>query len=149
MGLSYIESVGNKSISLFDEEPSRQSTKRTSEKIMFKNIPMHVSDDIIANYLEQQNIKLTAPIKYGRARDSSGGFTQWKNGERFTDAESPLPVILPKRCKINEYDCIIYHLGQKQLPCKACNISGHKMGDFNCPAQQDSNQQPKDTRLTP
>lgn len=72
-------------------------------------------------------------IKYGKAKDANGKWTNYKNGDRFVYALAPVIPALPRSTKINGIPCRIFHDSQDE-ECKACFQSGHKSGTEDCPA---------------
>ena len=114
--------------------------KINNDKLTIKNLPLSVSNEEIEKLLNEKNVKLVSPVRYGLIRDDNGQATTYKSGDRYVYVESfdtPLPV----QQHIGTFQCLILHHGKTMPPCKSCNRSGHKVGDERCPAK------PSDTIL--
>lgn len=125
-------------VSIFDSNPYKKMNDDTPvEKILIKDIPLHVENKIIENHLKNhEGLLLKSDIKYAKARDSNGKLSNFKNGDRFCYALAPIIPALPRNEVIEGFPCKIFHQSQEE-ECKICETTGHKMGSPNCPAYND------------
>ena len=119
------------------EKPSNQQIRK-NDKLTIRNVPMWVDNAEVKAMLESHSIKLVSTIRYGMVRDEDGQLTSFKNGERFVYVK-PFDPPIERRQQIGEYFCTVIHHG-KEVPCIACNIKGHKVGEKECIAKPKPNQ---------
>ena len=120
-----------------EKPPNQQIIK--NDKLTIRNVPMWVDNTEVKTMLESHSIKLVSTIRYGMVRDEDGQLTSFKNGERFVYVK-PFDPPIPRRQQIGDHYCTIIHHG-KEIPCIACNIKGHRIGDKECIAKPKSNKE--------
>lgn len=120
-------------VSLYDSNPAITGDTDDTEKIIVKDIPLSVANAEIETFLLSKGLILTSPIRYSKARDQNGNLTNFKKGDRFVFAKSPINPILDRNVKIGDFRARIYHNGQ-YLNCKMCGNPGHKAGALECEA---------------
>jgi ribA/ribD-fused uncharacterized protein len=135
--------VCGRDIKLYDDDPNasfqsgsmRGRTQSKKEKLTIKHLPFSVTNEEVARMLSEKNVVLSSPVKHGYLRDdlAEDQLTSFKSGDRFVYVE-PFDPPLQKKQKVGDFNCIVLHHG-KMWPCKACNHSGHKIGDDNCKAK--------------
>ena len=134
--------INGKNITLYDQNPyvSRQELSsgrngsiqvpQANDKITVKHLPLSVSNEEIRIMLEEKGVHLVSSIMYSQIRDSDGHLTRFKCGDRFLYVK-PLNAPLPRKEKIGNFPCLIFHNGQ-DINCIACGERGHKVGDPTC-----------------
>jgi len=121
-------------IRLYSKDPSKAGFfGRATEKIMIKDIPLDMENEVIRQSLESLNVVFVSAIKYSLIRGSDGSLTQFKDGDRFAYIEPRDPI--PRVVKIDGHDATIYHHGKYNLTCRSCGVIGHKSGDEVCQAK--------------
>ena len=128
-----------KRVAMYDQNPSKtnqQNPDDRKDKLTIKGLPLSVSNDEVKNFLESKNIVLSSPVKYSFMRDDSGALTSYRNGDRFVYC-TPFDPPLDKQQNIASFYCQIIHHGKENYSCKACNTSGHRVGDAQCVAKAD------------
>ena len=129
--------LNGKSVPLYDSNPSvtGQSTPEDPrEKVTIKFLPMSVSSTEIENFFTEKGVTLTSTIQYSRERDPDGRLTDFKNGDRYCYAKAPIQPKIQRLARIAGIQCRIFHDGQFNNDCKACQQPGHKAGDTTCQA---------------
>lgn len=129
--------INGKDIVLFDKNPrvtNNSDPSRAVEKIIVKDIPLSVDNTVIDDYLkDQKHVKFTSNLRYSKERNHDGELTNFRNGDRYIYAESPVFPPLPSVTNIGGHKCRIYHQTQK-LVCKTCGQMGHRSKSEDCPA---------------
>jgi len=120
-------------VPLYDSNPAVTGDTNDTEKIIVKDIPLSVANNEIEVFLLSKGIILTSPIRYSKVRDQNGDLTNFKNGDRFVYAKSPINPTLDRNVKIGDFRARLYHNGQF-LNCKICGKPGHKAGTPECEA---------------
>ena len=87
-----------------------------------KDIPLSVSNDLIAEHMSEIGVNLKTDGKY--ERDNNGKLTDYKNGDRYMYAEGPIKNALNRNTYIAHRKCRIFHNGQFNVDCKACHQAG-------------------------
>ena len=124
-------------------------------KIVIKGIPLSKGNDLISEFLGQQNINLRKPIQNGKLRDKNNTLLNVFSGDRIAYVDK-FSKPLPRRARIGDNIALIYHKGQstetplctncfqkghlrKSCPnptaCMLCKEPGHKAGDECCIAK--------------
>jgi ribA/ribD-fused uncharacterized protein len=116
----------------------QQSPQDIREKITIKYLPISVSNQELHKLFEQKGIKLATDIKYAQARDSQGKLTAYKTEDRYCYALAPIQPLLPRSVKVVGLRCKLFHAGQFNTSCKACNEVGHRAGNLVCPAKNNN-----------
>ncbi len=130
----------NLSVALYDQNPAvlnQRAPNEMREKITIRDIPLSYSNEEVEKYLEDKGVSVKSPVMYAKERDPSGRLTEYKNGDRYVYAVYPVLPLLPRFDTIGSRRCRIFHKGQFESNCKACNNRGHKAGDDTCPARND------------
>ena len=83
--------------------------------------------------LEENNIELRSPVRYGKIRDLGRGLTEFKNGDRYVCVKPFYPPI-PQKQIVASFPCFVVHHG-KITKCVSCQTYVHKVGDEICPAK--------------
>ena len=125
-----------KRITLYDQDPrSREHLKTVTERIVIKDIPLSVHNDVIFDSLKQiaGDTRFTSPMKYSVERDEDGTRTEFKNGDRFIFAEAPISPPLPVDFHVGDCSGRLYHDSQEQT-CRVCGETGHRFKSDSCPA---------------
>ena len=130
--------ISGKRVDLHDQNPSMSSRTgapalKQLDKLTVRHLPLSTSNDQISKFLEQKNITLKSPIRYGLVREVDGQFTTYLSGERYMYVE-PFHPPLDKQQKIGDFHCVIIHHG-KITSCSACGKQGHKITDEVCEAK--------------
>ena len=110
-----------------------QVSFQKKDKLTIKHLPLSISNDEIKKLLEDQNVILASPIRYGLIRDEEGQLTTYKSGDRFVFVE-PFDPPLPRQQKIGTFHCTVLYHG-KMMSCRSCGECGHKVGDSKCKAK--------------
>ena len=127
-----------KRVTLYDQDPrlpNNKNLRAVTERILIKDIPLSVSNDVILESLKEiaGDIKFTSPMKYSVERDEDGTRTDFKNGDRFIFAEAPISPPLPFDFHVGGHSGRLYHDSQEKT-CRVCGQSGHRFRSDNCPA---------------
>lgn len=128
--------INTKHVPLYDQNPfasNQPGPRQNNDKLTVRNVPLSVSNDEIKKMLEEQNVQLASPIRYGYIRDIDGGLTSYKSGDRFVYV-IPFDPPLPRKQDVGMFPCIVIHHG-KMTPCIACGQAGHKIGEALCIAK--------------
>ena len=115
--------------------PFTQLTK-PSEKAVFKEVPMDISDKVILQYLakEHPHISLRYKVISAKIVDDENVPTPYISSARFMYAERDFDSVLPRDVTLQETSCRITHRSQ-QLKCKRCHDVGHRANHIDlCPA---------------
>lgn len=120
---------------LYDSNPYQRVRDETPvEKILIKDIPLNIDNKVIEEYLKsQEGLVLKSDVKYGKAKDSSGNWSNYKNGDRFVYALAPILPALGRYGTLDGIPFRVFHESQEDI-CKSCNMPGHKVGEVDCPA---------------
>ena len=124
-------------VPLYDKNPTvtrQKNPDEIREKITIKDIPLSVSNDLIAEHMSEIGVILKTDVKYANERDNNGKLTDYKNGDRYMYAEGHIKNALNRNAYIAHRKCRIFHNGQFSVDCKACHQAGHKAGNPACPA---------------
>ena len=125
----------NRNVPLFDYDPfSRRSTP--SEKIVIRDLPMEVDDDVILQYFTENHphVHVRSKIMAANILDPNNKPTAFLNGDRYVYVESGFDPVLPKEDMIDDVQCRIWHPSQ-ELKCKRCFDHGHRAHEVQqCPA---------------
>ena len=102
-----------------------------NEKIIFKDIPIDVSDEDIINYLRNHpGIVLKTDVIHGRIRDEKNNIlTQFLSGDRFVYVKGNFSPVLHSHANLNSSKCRILHTSQKNA-CMRCRHRNHLTTDI-------------------
>jgi ribA/ribD-fused uncharacterized protein len=134
--------VNGKEVKLYDENPNENSQRRSNEgarvkndKLTIKNLPFEVTNEEVAGMLIDNKVILASTVRHGFLRDdlAQDELTSYKSGDRFVYVQ-PFDPPLPRKQQVGQFHCVVIHHG-KMWPCKACNQTGHKLGDDKCDAK--------------
>ena len=131
--------VNGQRVRLYDTNPNvvfsgySHNQRFDADKLTIKNLPLSVSNNEIAKMLREKNVQMISPIRYGYIRDADGQLTDYKSGDRYVYVQ-PYDQPLPKQQEVGIFKCILIHHG-KETECKACKMSGHKIGADTCKAK--------------
>jgi ribA/ribD-fused uncharacterized protein len=134
--------VNGKEVKLYDENPNENPQRRSNEgartkndKLTIKNLPFEVTNEEVAGMLIDNKVILASTVRHGFLRDdlAQDELTSYKSGDRFVYVQ-PFDPPLPKKQQVGQFHCVVIHHG-KMWPCKACNQTGHKLGDDKCDAK--------------
>lgn len=113
---------------------TRGQDNEPTEKIIIRDIPLDVSNDVLKDYLNNhEGLVLKSNVMYTKYTDLDGNFTNYKTGDRYVYALYPVIPGLPNETNINGIPCRIYHKSQEAY-CRACKQTGHKTLAECCPA---------------
>ena len=100
------------------------------EKVLFKNVPFHVSDDELLKYMySSPDIKVhTKHIIPTRLRNKKRELTPYLSGDRFLYVRGDFRRVLPSMISINNYKCRVMHQSQ-ELACRRCQFLGHTVNN--------------------
>ena len=131
-------SIRHRTINLYDKNPfgMRQRNEVATEKVIIQDLPFEINNEDVYNLVTSfQNCEIVGEVKFSRARNPNGGWSNFKNGDRFCYVKSPLLTPLPKTANIGVLKCRIYHKSQQaqERQCKVCRGQGHKEKTLQCP----------------
>lgn len=97
----------------------------TSLKVIVKDIPLSVNDEMIANEIEKQKCKVLSKVQRMKLR-VNGLLTDCHTGDRMLFIEPPSKP-LPRAMNMGGFRARIYHEGQEKGPtlCSKCLTKGH------------------------
>ena len=97
-----------------------------TEKVLFKAVPFHVSDDDLLEYMySNPDIKIqTKRIIPARLRNHKRELTPYLSGDRFLYIRGDFRRVLPPYISINNYKLRGMHQSQ-DLACSRCQYLGH------------------------
>ena len=97
-----------------------------NEKILFKDIPIDISDEDILRYLHNHpGIVVKTDVIHGRIRDEKNNMlTQFLSGDRFVYVKGKFSPALHSLANINSGRCRIFHASQKNA-CMRCRHHNH------------------------
>ena len=128
--------IKGKHVDMFDQNPyeTRQNDVNDKmDKLTIKNLPFSVSNDQICQMLKENKVVTSSPVRYCRIRNQHGHLTKYMNGDRYVFVK-PFDPPLARNQKVDKFSCVVIHHG-KEVNCKACGMSGHRVGDEQCPAK--------------
>ena len=115
--------IGEQTIECFLNNPLRVGLKAGEHdnnivKIVIKGIPLSKKNDLISEFLGQQNINLRKPIQNGKSRDKNNTLLNVFSGDRIAYVDK-FSKPLPWRERIRDSIALIYHKGQSaETPLK-------------------------------
>ena len=117
--------VRNRKISIYGEYPIINRRPPT-ERVLFKDLPFHVSDDDILDYLYRfPDITVHSKnIIPARIRNEKNELTPYLSGDRFLYVRGDIKRVLPSVISINNIKCRVFHRSQ-ELACGRCRCMGH------------------------
>ena len=126
--------VGEKHISFSPKPQERLNRRRATEKIIIRDVPLTVENDIILSALAEHSHSFTSEVFYAHDRCEDGSWSPYKNGDRYIYAESPILPLIPRRISIAGYTARVFHPSQFDM-CKYCKTVAHKTLSDLCPAR--------------
>ena len=107
------------------------NTQQT-EKIIIQDLPLHVKNDEILNYLKKyKQVKPTSKLLFGKSWDKAkNNMTTFYTGSRHIFVESPVVPPLPKHFEVGNGTCKLWHSTQNNY-CQRCRCPGHKTNDHS------------------
>ena len=126
-------------VDIYDKYPSLQNIP--NEKILFKDLPLHVKDSEILDFLSKQpGINVRSKVIASRIRDDSNRLTPFYSGDRFVFVKGKFTPALHRNALVNNNKCRIWHKTQEEA-CERCRNFDHVTHDTDkCDAfTEDSN----------
>ena len=126
--LSRNPSIQNRTVCMYDQNPfGMRRQNRGQTEITIQDLPLSVENvyNLITSF---QGYEIMGKVKFSRARKPTGGWSDFKNGDRFCYVKAPLKDPLPKSAKIGVLRCKMCRESQKtaEWQCKVCRQQGHK-----------------------
>ena len=122
-------SVANTLITVYDTLPIVRQIP--NERIVFKNVPFDVNNDVLKNFLKQHHqIVLKSDIMLVKIRDGNE-LTSFYNGDRFAYVRGQFDPPLPKNCNHNGMRFRIWHRSQDPAECARCKAKTHSTNQTN------------------
>ena len=122
-------SVANTLITVYDTLPVVRQIP--NERIVFKNVPFDVNNDVIKDFLKKHNqIVLKSDIMLVKIRDGNE-LTSFYNGDRFAYVRGQFDPPLPKNCNHNGMRFRIWHRSQDPAECARCKAKTHSTNQTN------------------
>ena len=122
-------SVANTLITVYDTLPIVRQIP--NERIVFKNVPFDVSNDVLKNFLRQHHqIVLKSDIMLVKICDGNE-LTSFYNGDRFAYVRGQFDPPLPKNCNHNGMRFCIWHRSQDSAECARCKAKTHSTNQTN------------------
>ena len=117
--------VRNIKIPIYKEYPII-ARRPPTERVLFKDLPFHVSDNDILDYLySTPEVKLqNKKVIPARIRNQKSELTPYLSGDRFIYVRGDFRRVLPSVISINNQKCRVYHQSQ-DLACSRCRYLGH------------------------
>jgi ribA/ribD-fused uncharacterized protein len=128
--------IKGKHADLYDQNPYetyQQNGQNKKDKLTIKHVPLSVRNEEITLMLTENKVVLSSPLRYSCLRNANGNLTKYLSGDRYVYVEQFDPPI-SRNQTVGKFPCVVIHHG-KELPCKACGVNGHRIGDDNCPAK--------------
>ena len=131
-------SIRHRSINLYDENPysMKRRYEGQTEKVTIQDLPLSIDNEDVYNLISSYpGCKIIGDVKYSRAKNPAGGWSNFKNGDGFCYLKAPIATPLPKIGHIGPLKCRLYHRTQKshEKRCKVCRSEGHKEQTSECP----------------
>ena len=132
-------------VSLHSENPYTQISDNM-ERVVFKDLPIWESNDLLAAYIKQNDQLKTSSddIYFSKARNSKNGPSNFYNGDRYIFASSGFDPPLPEKIKIGEYLVRIWY-ASRSMKCLRCRQTTHRTEDVS----KCANYVPTDPDITP
>ena len=117
--------IGNHRIFIYGEYPVIVRRPPT-EKVLFKNVPFHVSDDELLKYMYSSPDMYvhTKRIIPARLRNKKRELTPYLSGDRFLYVRGDFRRVLPSMISISNHKCRVIHQSQ-ELACRRYRFLGH------------------------
>ena len=110
-------------IDIHDRYPSTKIIP--NEKILFKDLPLNVSDNDILNFLnDQPDMQVKSKVIASRIRDYDNKLTPFYTGDRFVYVKGKFPRALPNNAMVNFNKCRVWHKSQEKA-CIRCRKFDH------------------------
>lgn len=119
----------DRNIELHDENPFTTSGN-PSEKIVFKDLPMHLSGTDVIKHLEENypHIVIRSEAILSRIPSRNNNLSKFYNGDRIVYAKEGFFPVLPKETNISGAPCKIWHPNQN-IFCERCTSDTHRTFD--------------------
>ena len=112
--VKFLKTNNNFPIELHDSYPIAKSVP--DEKIVFKDLPMCLSDKNILDFIDTQpGLIAKSGVIPGRLRDSAGRLTPFLSGERLVYVKGKFTQAMHNIATINNYKCHVWHKTQQKL----------------------------------
>ena len=122
--------IGNHRVVIHEDNPYVKSRVQT-ERVIFRDLPMHESNDLIIDFLTTQHQLIhNGIIKWSFARDANNHISTFTNGDRYIDVCADFSPPLPKEVTIGKYPVRIWHSSQAPI-CKRCFQTDHFTGELS------------------
>ena len=113
----------NEEITIYEHYPPARSIP--NEKILFKDLPFHVSNEEIIDFLKDQpGIIVKSGIISARIRDNNNRLTSFYNGDRFVFVKGQFKPALHTSAIVDFNKCRIWHKSQENA-CTRCRGTDH------------------------
>ncbi len=100
-----------------------------SEKVIFKDIPLNYSDDMLMQFLQSHpNLTLRSEIISNKILNEYNEETEYLSGDRHVYVQTDFSPVLPQEILIGDSKCRIWHYTQP-LVCKRCGADDHRAYD--------------------
>ena len=84
----------------------RQRNEVATEKVIIQDLHFEINNEDVYNLVTSfPNCEIVGEVKFSRARKPNGGWSNFKNGDRFCYVKSPLLTPLPKTANVGVLKC--------------------------------------------
>ena len=127
-------SIENQKIELFDEHPAVSHSVST-EKIVFRNVPPHICDEEVLDFLHTQpGVIIKSKVVSGRIRNQKHELSQYYSGEKIVYVKGNFTPALPNFTDFGDFRVRVWHATQNDA-CQRCRHLGHNhLETDNCDA---------------
>ena len=128
--------VNNRDVPIYSTYPLAKNVP--NEKILFKDIPIGVSDDDLLSFLRsQEGIIVKTGIIPARLRDNENRLTPFLSGDRFVYVKGNFSPVLHPSAILGGSKCKVLHKSQHEA-CLRCRHLNHKTHETHkCDAYSD------------
>ena len=114
-------------VDIHDRYPSTKIIP--NEKILFKDLPLHVKDSDIIEFLHgQPGVNVRSKVISSRIRGSDNKLTPFYSGDRFVYVKGNFSPVLHATASINFNKCRVFHKAQEKA-CERCKQISHSTAD--------------------
>ena len=92
-------SIRHRSINLYDENlySMKRRYEGQTEKVTIQDLPLSIDNEDVYNLISSYpGCKIIGDVKYSRAKNPAGGWSNFKNGDRFCYLKAPIATPPPK-----------------------------------------------------
>ena len=115
--------INHVDVDIHDRYPSTKNIP--NEKILFKDLPLHVRDSEILEFLHgQPGVSVRSKIISSRIRDSDNKLSPFYSGDRFVYVKGNFSPVLHTSAMVNFNKCRVFHKSQEKA-CDRCKQSSH------------------------